>query len=111
MVNPKQYHRRPACLACGPFYFFYAKQNMFAFVLYFNVKFNDRDNEILRQTTQNLIDLSKTVGGTYYLPYQLFYSKKQLRKSYPEIDEFFAKKEKYDPIGLLTNKFYEKYGM
>lgn len=88
----------------------YAKEDMFGFVLYFNVKFNDTANEILQKTTTDLIDAVQQAGGTYYLPYQLFYSKEQLRKSYPEIDDFFATKKKYDPIGLFTNKFYEKYG-
>jgi FAD/FMN-containing dehydrogenase len=88
----------------------YAKENMFGFVLYFNVKFNDKDNEILKRTTSDLIDVAQSAGGTYYLPYQLFYSREQLQKSYPEIDQFFATKKKYDPIGLFTNKFYEKYG-
>jgi FAD/FMN-containing dehydrogenase len=89
----------------------YARQNMFAFVLYFNVKFNQRDNEILRKTTVDLIDVAEQAGGTYYLPYQLFYSKQQLQGAYPEIDQFFAAKKQYDPIGLFTNKLYEKYGM
>jgi FAD/FMN-containing dehydrogenase len=87
----------------------YAKQNMFAFVLYFNVKFNDADNEILKRTTSDLIDAAEQVGGTFYLPYQLFYSGEQLRKAYPEIDVFFAMKKTYDPAGLFTNQFYEKY--
>jgi FAD/FMN-containing dehydrogenase len=87
----------------------YAKQDMFGFVLYFNVKFNDRDNEILKKTTAELIDVAHQAGGTYYLPYQLFYSRKQLLDCYPEIDNFFAAKRKYDPIGLFSNKFYEKY--
>lgn len=89
----------------------YAKQDMFAFVLYFNVKFNEKDNEILRRTTVDLIDVAEKAGGTYYLPYQLFYSKQQLLGAYPEADQFFVAKKKYDPIGLFTNKFYEKYGM
>jgi FAD/FMN-containing dehydrogenase len=89
----------------------YAKRNMFAFVLYFNVKFNQKDNEILRKTTIDLIDVAEQAGGTYYLPYQLFYSKQQLQGAYPEIDQFFAAKKQYDPIGLFTNKLYEKYGM
>jgi FAD/FMN-containing dehydrogenase len=89
----------------------YAKEDMFSFVLYFNVKFNDRDNEILRKTTGDLIDVAHGAGGTYYLPYQLFYSKAQLRKCYPEIDDFFAAKRTYDPGGLFSNKFYERYGM
>ncbi len=89
----------------------YAKEDMFAFVLYFNVRFNHKDNEILKKTTADLIDVAERAGGTYYLPYQLFYSKEQLRKSYPGIDDFFAAKKRYDPIGLFSNKFHETYGM
>jgi FAD/FMN-containing dehydrogenase len=88
----------------------YATQDMFGFVLYFNVKFNEQENETLRKTTVDLIDVAERAGGTFYLPYQLFYSREQLQRSYPNIDEFFATKKKYDPIGLFANKFYEKYG-
>lgn len=88
----------------------YAKQDMFGFVLYFNVRFDDRDNEILEKTTSDLIDVAHRSGGTHYLPYQLFYTREQLKKSYPGIDDFFAAKKRLDPIGLFTNKFYEKYG-
>ena len=87
----------------------YAKRDMFGFVLYFNVKFNERETEILRQTTRDLVDVAENSGGTYYLPYQLFYSPEQLRRAYPEIDQFFAMKRKYDPGELFSNRFYEKY--
>jgi hypothetical protein len=33
----------------------YAKENMFGFVLYFNVTFDDRSNEILRKTTAEVL--------------------------------------------------------
>ena len=89
----------------------YAKEDMFAFVLYFNIGFNEKDNEVLKKTTTDLIDAAENAGGTYYLPYQLFYSKAQLQKAYPEIDQFFVAKKKYDPSALFSNKFYEKYGM
>jgi FAD/FMN-containing dehydrogenase len=88
----------------------YAKEDMFSFVLYFNVGFNERDNEILKETTSDLIDVVHRVDGTFYLPYQLLYSRQQLSNCYPEIDDFFGAKKKYDPIGLFSNKFYEKYG-
>jgi decaprenylphospho-beta-D-ribofuranose 2-oxidase len=88
----------------------YANQDMFAYVLYFNQKFNEREDLILQKTTTDLIDLALGLDGTYYLPYQLFYSKEQLRKAYPRADEFFAAKRIYDPEELFTNKFYEKYG-
>jgi FAD/FMN-containing dehydrogenase len=67
----------------------YAKEDMFGFVLYFNVKFNDRDNEILKKTTAELIDAAHQAGGTYYLPYQLFYSREQLDKAYPSLRNFW----------------------
>jgi len=88
----------------------YAKQNMFALVLYFNQKQNAADSAVLERTTGELIDLAVAHDGTFYLPYQLYYSDEQLRESYPEIDAFFAMKKKMDPDGLLTNTWYEKYG-
>src|SRR5262249_34671847 len=89
----------------------YAKQDMFGFVLYFNVRFNDSENEILKKTTADLIDAAAQSGGTYYLPYQLFYTREQLLTDYPEANDFFAMKKKYDPMELFSNKFYQKYGM
>jgi FAD/FMN-containing dehydrogenase len=89
----------------------YAKEDMFGFVLYFNVKFNERDNEILKKTTAELIDAAQRARGTYYLPYQLFYSREQLSKAYPEFKDFLAAKKKFDREELFTNKFYETYGM
>jgi len=87
----------------------YATQDMFAFVLYFNQKLNEAESRRMQKITADLIDLSLRLSGTFYLPYQLFYSKQQLRQAYPEIDSFFAQKKKHDPIGLFTNKLYEKY--
>jgi FAD/FMN-containing dehydrogenase len=87
----------------------YAKQDMFAYVLYFNQGLNQRQSQILRQTTFDLVSLAVGLEGTFYLPYQLYYSSEQLRRAYPEIDVFFAAKKKYDPEGLFSSKFYEKY--
>lgn len=88
----------------------YAKQDMFAFVLYFNQGFNEHDSAILKKTTTDLIDLANNLNGTYYLPYQLYYSPEQLRQAYPEVDAFFAAKKTYDPAELFANTWYEKYG-
>jgi FAD/FMN-containing dehydrogenase len=87
----------------------YAKEDMFAYVLYFNQRFNEREGRILQKTTTDLIDMTLGLDGTYYLPYQLFYSGEQLRRAYPNFDRFLEVKKTYDPIGLFTNKFYEKY--
>jgi FAD/FMN-containing dehydrogenase len=87
----------------------YAKEDMLAFVLYFNQKLNKKDSEKLKATTTQLIDLISELEGTYYLPYQLYYSKAQLEKVYPQINSFFELKEKYDPQEILVNKFYQRY--
>lgn len=87
----------------------YATQNMFAFVLYFNQRLNNHDSQVLQKTTSDLINLATNLNGTFYLPYQLYYSPEQLRKAYPEIDAFFAAKKKYDPSELFENRLYEKY--
>lgn len=88
----------------------YARQDMFAFVLYFNQKLTETESRVLQKTTVDLVDLAVGLDGTYYLPYQLYYSPQQLRRAYPGVDAFFAAKVKYDPAKLFSNKFYEKYG-
>lgn len=88
----------------------YAPEDRFAFVLYFNQKFNEKESERLKNATSHLIDLATSLGGRYYLPYQLFYTEEQLHKAYPEAAAFFETKRKHDPQELFTNKWYEKYG-
>jgi FAD/FMN-containing dehydrogenase len=87
----------------------YAKGDRFAFVLYFNQKLNEKEAKILEQTTVDLIDVAIKAGGTFYLPYQLYYSPEQLRTAYPEVDSFFAKKKAYDPEEVFVNSWYNKY--
>lgn len=87
----------------------YATQDMFAFVLYFNQRLNEKESSILKRTTIDLVDLAVGLQGTFYLPYQLYYSSDQLRAAYPEIDQFFAAKKKYDPDSIFSNQFFEKY--
>lgn len=88
----------------------YANSDMFAFVLYFNQKLNEQDSRILQKTTSDLIDAATDLDGSFYLPYQLYYSREQLRKAYPTVDDFFQAKKRFDPVGLFDNKFYDKYG-
>jgi decaprenylphospho-beta-D-ribofuranose 2-oxidase len=88
----------------------YAKNNSFAFVLYFNV---GKDSESLKRDkamTMQFIDAALKLGGTFYLPYILHYEAHQLRQSYPEAKEFFELKRKYDPEERFSNSFYARYG-
>ena len=76
----------------------YAPEDRIAFVLYFNQKLNEEESKKLEAATKRLIDLSIANGGTYYLPYQLYYSQEQLKSAYPKIGEFFMLKRKYDHL-------------
>jgi FAD/FMN-containing dehydrogenase len=72
----------------------YAKDDRIAYVLYFNQSLTPDASKKLQSVTSDLIDLATSLGGTFYLPYQLYYTDDQLRKAYPEVDAFFAIKKK-----------------
>jgi FAD/FMN-containing dehydrogenase len=88
----------------------YAPEPAFAVVLYVNQRADAEGNRRMRELTRALIELTLAQGGRFFLPYQLYFTPEQLRRSYPEIGAFFAAKRKYDPQGVFTNTFYEKYG-
>ena len=87
----------------------YAPEDMFALVLYLNQRTDEAGTVAMRRLTQSLIDLAATMGGTFFLPYQLHYTAAQLERAYPRIGEFFRAKRRYDPDGLLTNTWHETY--
>ena len=87
----------------------YAPTDMFSLVLYINQETTPEANAKMRETTEQLIDLALSVNGTFFLPYQLYYTPEHLRQAYPNIDEFFAAKRRYDPNLLFTNTFYDTY--
>lgn len=87
----------------------YAPGEALAVVLYINQTTDRQGNEQMRKTTSQLIDLTTSVGGRFFLPYQLYYTPQQLEQSYPNIRAFFAAKQKYDPKGAFNNTWYETY--
>ena len=87
----------------------YAPQKAFSIVLYINQTTDEDGNRRMRKVTGELIELTLAHGGRFFLPYQLHYTPEQLRRSYPQIAEFFAAKREYDPREVLTNTFYRTY--
>lgn len=87
----------------------YAPEDMFAIVLYLNQRVNKQALEEMEQLTEELINLALKLHGTFFLPYQLYFTKEQLYQAYPLIDSFFELKKKYDPETVFMNSFYEKY--
>jgi FAD/FMN-containing dehydrogenase len=87
----------------------YARDDVFAVVLYFSQSTNSEGNADMGRLTRQLIDIAESLDGSFYLPYQLHYTKQQLRAAYPELDIFLELKTKYDPSGVFSNRLYEKY--
>jgi FAD/FMN-containing dehydrogenase len=87
----------------------YAKDEDFAVVLYFSQSTSSEGSADMGRLTRQLIDIAESVGGSFYLPYQLHYTKQQLQAAYPEVETFLRTKRKYDPSGVFSNRFFEKY--
>lgn len=87
----------------------YAKEDSFGLVLYFNHDLSPEAQQTLDQVTTRLTQSATNLNGSFYLPYQLTYSKETLQKAYPKINNFLKTKLKYDPTELLQNSWYQKY--
>jgi FAD/FMN-containing dehydrogenase len=88
----------------------YAQKDVFAFVLYYRIERSKDGDSELEKVHQLMVEITKELGGTFYLPYRFHYSDEDLQTCYPMIDTFFKMKEKYDPDHLFSNLWYERYG-
>lgn len=58
---------------------------------------------------RRLIDMAARRGGTYYLTYHRYASRKQIETCYPEFAEFLRLKRKYDPDERFQSDWYRHY--
>ncbi len=89
----------------------YATEPIYSLVMLFQQGRDQVGDEKMAAMTRELIDAAIGLGGRYYLPYRLHATREQFRRAYPQADEFFALKRKYDPHELFQNQFYLKYGL
>lgn len=87
----------------------YANEEVFGFVMLFNQAKTNEAEEQMKAATQRMIDATISLKGTYYLPYRLHATKDQMNRSYPQANQFFLLKKKYDPSEVFQNKFYQTY--
>lgn len=87
----------------------YAATERFSLVFYVNILNTQDGLDDAKDWTQKLIDAALNLGGSYYLPYQLFGTQTQVEKSYPRFNEFLQLKKKYDPDGRFSNCLIQKY--
>lgn len=87
----------------------WARNEMFAFVVYYLQGTDTAAIEKVGQWSREMIDAVIAVNGSYYLPYQIFASKAQFHRAYPRADEFFVLKATLDPNNRFTNKLWQQY--
>ena len=90
-------------------YMNYAREDVFGLVFLFNQKKTPAQEQAMQLLTNQLLDAALKYKGTYYLPYRLHISREKMRLAYPQADQFFALKLKYDPEEIFSNQFYLHY--
>jgi FAD/FMN-containing dehydrogenase len=61
------------------------------------------------QTVRRLVDLTIRSGGTYYLTYHPWATRKQVEACYPQFPEFLRQKLRYDPEERFQSDWYRYY--
>ncbi len=87
----------------------WAKEEVFAFVLYYKQGTDDISREIVALWTRELINAVIQVDGSYYLPYQPHATFEQFSHCYPKAAELFSLKKRVDPENRFRNKLWQKY--
>ena len=87
----------------------YSQNKQFSIMISSNIPISKEGKEKSIRTTRKLVDLAIQCSGVYYLTYQRFPSKSQMKRAYPMIDKFFEMKRYYDKDELFMNKFYKHY--
>lgn len=87
----------------------WAKEEVFAFVIYYIQGVAPKDRVTVGNWTREMISEVITVGGSYYLPYQIHAKEDQFHRAYPGYQDFFDLKKKVDPGYKFTNKLWDRY--
>jgi hypothetical protein len=87
----------------------WASEEVFAFVVYYEQGTSEKDREEVAVWTREMIDQALSVGGRYYLPYQIHATDGQFRNAYPGFDKFFELKRKLDPENNYRNRLWDRY--
>lgn len=87
----------------------WAREEVFAFVMYYKQGVEQHDRNRVGVWTRELIDAVLSVAGTYYLPYQAHATAEQFHRAYPRASDYFALKRRLDPDFRFRNVLWDKY--
>jgi FAD/FMN-containing dehydrogenase len=87
----------------------WARQECFAFVLYYKQRTRDSAKGKVAVWTRELVEAAISCDGSYYLPYQVHATTDQFDRAYPRAGELFALKAKVDPEFRFRNILWDTY--
>lgn len=99
-VSVRHAHQDPGTLLA------WAKTEVFAFVVYYRQGTSSEAQEVVKQWSRAMNDAAIELGGTYYLPYQVYEAPAQFSAAYPRAQEFFALKKAVDPQYRFRNQLW-----
>ncbi len=87
----------------------WAREEVFAFVVYYKQKTDDVEKNKVGVWTRELIDAAISVNGAYYLPYQAHATIEQFYKAYPNAKKLIELKQKLDTDYKFRNVIWDTY--
>ncbi len=90
-------------------YLAWAREEVFAFVIYYKQFTHAVERGKVAVWTRELIDAAISTGGSYYLPYQAHGTVPQFHKAYPNAKKLFDLKSRLDPDFRLRNVIWDTY--
>lgn len=90
-------------------YLSWARDEVFAFVVYYQQGTDEAAKKAVQKWSTEMIDAVISENGTYYLPYQIFASKEQFLKAYPNSHKFFEVKQNVDPNYRFRNQLWKAH--
>ena len=87
----------------------WARQPYACIVFNLHVEHTDTGIAHTADALRALIDLATERGGSYFLTYNKFATPEQLLRCYPQIQEFFALRDRYDQDGVFSSNWLRAY--
>ncbi|MBT1065464.1 FAD-binding oxidoreductase [Bowmanella sp. Y26] len=87
----------------------WAKGETFALVVYYQQGTDRQAMAQVKAWSREMIDAVIAVGGSYYLPYQIYADEAQFLAAYPRAPEFFALKQQVDPDYRFRNSLWRQH--
>lgn len=93
----------------------WSKEECFAVVVYYTQPYGKskraKNLAHAQEWTREVIAQVERLGGSFYLPYQVYATRDQFNRAYPRSQEFFDLKRRFDPTGKFNNSLWEQYNL